>query len=78
MIRAFLQFLEICSVLAKKYACKGSELPTVKFTLAIAKPFVGILIREQLSVYFLRSLLSHIFSATAASEGLGNPVARAS
>ena len=24
------------------------------------------------------SLLSHIFSATAASEGLGNPVARAS
>ena len=29
------------------------------------------------SVSFL-SLLSHIFSATAASEGLGNPVARAS
>ena len=26
----------------------------------------------------LVSLLSHIFSATAASEGLGNPVARAS
>ena len=28
--------------------------------------------------YILESLLSHIFSATAASEGLGNPVARAS
>ena len=27
---------------------------------------------------FFASLLSHIFSATAASEGLGNPVARAS
>ena len=26
----------------------------------------------------VESLLSHIFSATAASEGLGNPVARAS
>ena len=27
---------------------------------------------------YSKSLLSHIFSATAASEGLGNPVARAS
>ena len=27
---------------------------------------------------YYASLLSHIFSATAASEGLGNPVARAS
>ena len=27
---------------------------------------------------YRESLLSHIFSATAASEGLGNPVARAS
>ena len=27
---------------------------------------------------YAKALLSHIFSATAASEGLGNPVARAS
>ena len=35
-------------------------------------------ISASISVLALMSLLSHIFSATAASEGLGNPVARAS
>ena len=33
---------------------------------------------REIDTVHISSLLSHIFSATAASEGLGNPVARAS